>query len=109
MKDQNFINLSLDFADKSRSCHIRHYFAAMRDFSIHSISGFYYFTECGGLDVFSDGNLCSLATGAIVIDERRSLNRQSFPKNKRRRDAPLFTFAVIILPTQKTQQTQKLE
>ena len=109
MKDQNFINLSLDFADKSRSCHIRHYFAAMRDFSIHSISGFYYFTECGGLDVCSNGDLCSLAAGAIVIDERRSLNRQSFPKNKRRRDAPLFTFVVIILPTQKTQQTQKLE
>ena len=109
MKDQNFINLSLDFADKSRSCHIRHYFAAMRDFSIDNISGFPHFAECGGMDVCSDGDLCSLATGAIVIGERRSLNRKSFPKNKRRCDAPLFTFAVIILPTQKNQQTQKLE
>ena len=81
----------------------------MRDFSIHIISGFFRFAECGGMDVCSDGNLCSLATGAIVIDERRSLNRQSLPKIKRRRDAPLFNFAVIILPTQKNHQTQKLE
>ena len=81
----------------------------MRDFSIHIISGFFRFAECGGMDVCSDGNLCSIATGAIVIDERRSLNRQSFPKNKRRRNALLFTFVLIILPTQKTQQTQKLE
>ena len=80
MKDQNFINLSLDFADKSRSCHIRHYFAAMHDFIIHSISGVYYFTECGGLDICSNGDLCSLATAAIVIDETRSLNRQPFTK-----------------------------
>ena len=109
MKDQNFINLSLDFADKSRSCHIRHYFAAMRDFSIHIISGFFRFAECGAMDVCSDGDLYSLATGAIVIDERRSLNCNCFPKNKRRRDAPLFTFALIILPTQKSQQTQKPE
>ena len=81
----------------------------MSDFSIDNISGVSHFTECGGMDVCSDGNLCSLATGAIVIDERRSLICQSFPKNKRRCDAPLFTFVVIILPTQKTQQTQKLE
>ena len=81
----------------------------MRDFSIDNISGFPHFAECGGLDICSNDDLCSLATGAIVIDERRSLNCQSLPKNKRRCDAPLFTFAVIILPTQKTQQTQKLE
>jgi hypothetical protein len=81
----------------------------MSDFSIDNISGGSHFAECGGLDVCSDGDLCSLATGAIVIDERRSLNCQSLPKIKRRCDAPLFNFVVIILPTQKTQQTQKLE
>ena len=81
----------------------------MSDFSIDNISGVSHFAECGGLDVCSDGYLCSLATGAIVIDERRSLNCQSLPKIKRRCDAPLFTFAAIILPTQKNQQTQKLE
>jgi hypothetical protein len=64
----------------------------MRDFSIRNISGFYH-----------------IATGAVVIDKRRSLNRKSFPKNKRRREAPLFIFAVIILPTQKNQQTQNRE
>jgi hypothetical protein len=68
----------------------------MNDISIDNISGFFHFTECGGLDIRSDGNLCSIATGAIVIDERRSLIRQSFAKNKKRRDAPLFTFVVII-------------
>jgi hypothetical protein len=62
----------------------------MSDFSIDNISGFSHFAECGGMDVCSDGNLCSIATGAIVIDERRSLNCNCFPKNKRRRDAPLF-------------------
>ena len=81
----------------------------MSDFSIDNISGISHFAECGGLDICSDGDLCSLATGAIVIDERRSLNRKSFPKIKRRCDAPLFTFVVIILSTQKNQQTQKLE
>ena len=81
----------------------------MSDFSIDNISGISHFAECGGLDVCSDGNLCSIATGAIVIDQRRSLNCQSFPKHKKRCDAPLLMFAVIILPTQKTQQTQKLE
>ena len=81
----------------------------MSDFSIDNISGVSHFAECGGLDVCSDGYLCSLATGAIVIDERRSLNCQSFPKNKRRRDTPTLIFVVIILPTQKNQQTQKLE
>jgi hypothetical protein len=64
----------------------------MSDFSIDNISGVSHFTECGGMDVCSDGNLCSLATGAIVIDERRSLNCNCFPKNKRRRDAPLFAW-----------------
>ena len=44
-----------------------------------------------------------------ICQWRRSLNCQSLPNNKRRRDAPLFIFVVIILPTQKTQQTQKLE
>jgi hypothetical protein len=81
----------------------------MSDFSIDNISGVSHFAECGGLDVCSDGNLCSIATGAIVIDERRSLDYKSLPKNKMRRDAPLFIFVVIILPTQKNQQTQKLE
>ena len=81
----------------------------MSDFSIDNISGISHFAECGGLDVCSDGNLCSIATGAIVIDERRSLNCNSLPKIKRRCDAPLFTFIVIILPTQKSHQTQKLE
>ena len=52
----------------------------MNDISIDNISGFSHFAECGGLDVRNDGNLCSIATGAIVIDERRSLNCQSFPK-----------------------------
>ena len=81
----------------------------MSDFSIDNISGVSHFAECGGLDLCSGGDLCSIETGAIVIDERRSLNRKSFPKNKRRRDAPLFTYVVIILPTQKSQQTLKLE
>jgi hypothetical protein len=52
----------------------------MSDFSIDNISGVSHFAECGGMDVCSDGNLCSIATGAIVIDKRRSLNRQSFSK-----------------------------
>jgi hypothetical protein len=81
----------------------------MSDFSIDNISGVSHFTECGGLDVYSDSNLCSLAIGAIVVDERRSLSCQSLPKINRRCDATLFTFVVIILPIQKNQQTQKLE
>jgi hypothetical protein len=43
---------------------------AIRDFSIDNISGVSRFAESGGLNVCSDGDLCSLATGAIVIDER---------------------------------------
>jgi hypothetical protein len=53
----------------------------MSDFSIDNISGVSHFAECRGLDVCSDCDLCSIATGAIVIDERRSLDYQSFAKN----------------------------